>query len=173
MNYRKWLMRSTVVMVALFVSNSSLPALDSKANRATLKGLNGLGILVEYLTPEAEWGGLTKKRLQSDLEVRLQRAGMKVLTQADSHKAPGEPYLYVNVNVNTAKTEGEVYPYSIDVMLIQKTTLVRDPKQTVYAVTWSTGGVGSISKELLNDLRESVGDLVEVFIKACQAENRK
>ncbi len=173
MSFKRWLMGLIVVMGALFVLNSSLSALDSKANRATLNGLEGVGILVEYLTPEAEWGGLTKKELRTDLESRLRKAGIKVLTQEESRKTAGEPYLYVNVNVNTVKTESEIYPYSIDVMLIQKTTLVRDPKQALYAVTWSTGGVGSISKELLNDLRESVGDLVEIFIKAYQSENRK
>ena len=53
--------------------------------------------------------------------------------------------------MNTAKTEIEVYPYSIDVLLIQQVSLLRDPKQTTYAVPWSTGGVGSI--ELLDYYR--------------------
>ena len=58
-------------------------------------------------------------------------------------------------------------------LLIQKVSLVRDPKLTSYAVTWSTGGVGSIGKPILGQLRENVEEMVDVFIKAYLAENPK
>jgi hypothetical protein len=58
-------------------------------------------------------------------------------------------------------------------MLIQKVSLLRDPKQTAYAVTWSTGGIGSIGKQILSQLRGSVEEVVDVFIKVYLAENPK
>jgi hypothetical protein len=57
--------------------------------------------------------------------------------------------------------------------LIQKVSLLRDPKITTYAVTWSTGGVGSISKQTVGELRENVKAIADVFIKAYHAENPK
>jgi hypothetical protein len=40
-------------------------------------------------------------------------------------------------------------------------------------VTWSTGGVGSIGKQILGQLRENVEDIVDIFVKAYRAENPK
>ena len=77
------------------------------------------------------------------------------------------------MNVNIAKTESDIYPYSTDLLLIQKVSLLRDPKLTSYVITWSTGGVGSISKPILSQFCESVEAMVDVFIKAYFAENPK
>jgi len=86
---------------------------------------------------------------------------------------PGELHLSVNINVNIARTETDVYPYSIDVLLIQKVSLVRDPQQTAYAVTWSRDGVGSIGKPILSQLQNSVEDMLDVFVKDFLSENPK
>ncbi|MGA2467603.1 MAG: hypothetical protein ABSH06_25060 [Thermodesulfobacteriota bacterium] len=40
-------------------------------------------------------------------------------------------------------------------------------------MTWSTGGVGSIGKQILGQLRENVEDIVDIFVKAYRAENPK
>ena len=172
MNPKKWL----IVMVAIFLVfalGSPAFAIDSKSNRATLRGLGGFAVLVEQLSPEVEREGLIKNQLQNEAELKLRMAGIKVLTKEECLKTPGEPYLYVNINVNIAKTESDVYPYSIDVLLIQKVSLLRDPKQTTYAVTWSTGGVGSIGKPILSQLQNSVEEILDVFMKAYLSENQK
>ena len=160
----------TVLTLAL---QSPLFAINGKSNRATLRGLSGVGVLVEQLAPEIEREGLIKNQLQIEVELKLKMAGIKVLTKEECLKTPGEPYLYVNVNVNIAKTESDIYPYSIDVLLMQKVSLLRDPKQTTYAVTWSTGGVGSIEKSILSQLRGSVEEMVDIFIKTYLSENPK
>jgi hypothetical protein len=155
------------------VAASPLYALNSEINRATIKGLRGVRVLVEDLAPEIEREGLVKDRIQKSLEERLRAAGIRVLTQEEAVKAPGEPYLYVNVNITFAKGEEEICSYSIDVALIQNVTLVRFPKQTSYAVTWSTGGVGLIGKKSLGELNGSVEEIVDVFIKAFFSVNPK
>ena len=164
-----------ILLVAFLILGlgSSAVAINGKSNRATLRGLKGVGVLVENLSPEAEKEGLSRAQLQADVESKLRKAGIKILTKDESAKVPGEPYLYVNINLNTAKTEDDVYPYSLDILLIQKVSLLRDPKITTYAVTWSTGGVGSISKQTVGELRENVKAIVDVFIKAYHAENPK
>lgn len=172
MDRKKWLMVLIVIVLTL-AFQSSVFAINGKSNRATLRGLSGVGVLVEQLAPEIEREGLIKNQLQIEVELKLKMAGIKVLTREECLETPGEPYLYVNVNVNTAKTESDIYPYSIDLLLMQKVSLLRDPGQTTYAVTWSTGGVGSIEKSILSQLRGSMEEMVDLFIKTYLSENPK
>ena len=172
MNKRIWSIVVIILSFFLFLESSIL-GINGLSNRATLRGLKGVGVLVEKLPAEVEKEGLDRNELQRAVESKLQSAGIRLLTKEESLKAPGEPYLYININVNIAKTEADIYPYSIDLLLIQKVSLLRDPKLTSYAITWSTGGVGSIGKQILSQLRESVEAMVDVFIKAYLAENPK
>ncbi|MCJ7641061.1 MAG: hypothetical protein MUO29_04095, partial [Desulfobacterales bacterium] len=76
-----------------------------------------------------------------------------------------------NINLNVGKAGNEKYSYSVDIGVIQGVRLQRDPRQKTYAVTWSTGGVGSIEKEFVSRLSDSVEDLLNVFIKAYLSVN--
>jgi len=172
MDKKKWLGVLLVTLLTL-AFQSSVFAINGKSNLATLRGLSGVGVLVEQLAPEVEKEGLIRNQLQIEVELKLRMAGIKVLTKEECLKTPGEPYLYININVNTAKTESDIYPYSIDLVLMQKASLLRDPKQTTYAVTWSTGGVGSIEKSILGQLRGSLEEIVDLFIKTYLSENPK
>jgi len=172
MNRKKALMILVPFALSLLSAFPSM-AIDSQSNRATLKGLPGVGVLVEKLPPEIEREGLRRDQLQMDVESQLKKAGVKVFSKEQCTRVPGEPYLYINLNVNVAKTESGIYPYTVDIMLIQKVSLMRDPKRVTYAVTWSTGGVGSITKSIVSQLRENVAEVVHVFIQAFLDENPK
>ena len=148
-------------------------ALNSEMNRLTLQGLKGVKVLVEELAPEVEREGLLKDRLQREIEDRVRAAGIRVLTQEETTKTPGEPYLYVNINVTLSKEDEAPCAYSIDIALIQNVTLIRNPKQTAYAVTWSTGGVGLIGRKSLSELNEITREIVDIFIKAFSDANLK
>ena len=164
---------SLLVTGFLMIMASPLLALNSEMNRSSLQGLKGIRVLVEDFAPEVEREGLVKNQIQKDVEDKLRAGGMKILNQEEAVKTPGEPYLYVNLNVNFSKDEEEVCSYSIDIALIQNVNLVRNPKQTTYAITWSTGGVGLIGKKSLGQLKESVEDVVDIFIKAFLSVNPK
>jgi Cdc6-like AAA superfamily ATPase len=160
------------IFLSLFLRSSAL-AINALSNRATLRGLQGVGVQVEKFPSELESQGLNRDQLQKEVESKLQKARIKVLTREEAFNSPGEPFLYININVNIAKTESDIYPYSIDMLLIQKVSLLRDPKLTSYAITWSTGGVGSIGKTIVRELGESVEAMVDIFIKAYLDENPK
>ncbi len=164
---------SVIIVLALVCVVPSALALNTEANRETLRGLKGVRVLVEDFAPEVEKAGLTKNQLQANIEDKLHKAGIKTLTQDECFAIPGEPYLYVNISMNLRKADPNVYSFSIDIGVIQNVTLDRDPKQKTYAVTWSTGGVGSIEKEFLPRLKDSVDDLVDLFIKSYWAVNPK
>ena len=130
-----FLLLALILTLTLTLTLSSpLFAINGLSNRATLRGLKGVGVLVEKLPPEVEQEGLKRDQLQMEVESRLRRAGVKVLTKEEAFNTPGEPYLYININVNIAKTEADIYPYGIDMSLIQKVSLLRDPKLTSYAI---------------------------------------
>jgi hypothetical protein len=122
----------TAILFLSLVSSAS--AVNGISNRATLRGLKGVGVLVEKLPPEVEQEGLKRDQVQMEVESRLRTAGIKVLTKEEAFNTLGEPFLYINVNVNIAKTESDIYPYGIDMSLIQKVSLLRDPKLTSYAI---------------------------------------
>jgi hypothetical protein len=168
---RKGLSLLAIGMV-LFTA-SPLFALNTEMNRMTLQGLKGVKVLVEDLAPEVEREGLLKDRLQKEIEDRVRAAGIKVLTQEETTRTPGEPYLYVNINVTLSKDDEAPCSYSIDIALIQNVTLTRDPRQTTYAVTWSSGGVGLIGRKSLSDLREISQEIVDIFIRAFSDANPK
>jgi hypothetical protein len=162
-----------MIFVILTIGITPLLAINGKANLATLRGLKGVGVIIENLPSEVEKAGLLKNQLQVEVEFKLRSAGIKVLTREECAKTPGEPYLYINININTSKTESNLYPYTVDAMLIQKVMLVRDPDNVSYAVTWSIGGVGSVDKSILSNLRANVEEVVDKFINAFLSENQR
>jgi hypothetical protein len=110
MKMKRYLVVSiTAILFLSLVSSAS--AINGKSNQATLRGLKGFGVLVEKLPPEVEQEGLNRLQLQLEVESKLRMAGIKVLTREEVFRTPGEPYLYINVNVNVAKAESDIYPY--------------------------------------------------------------
>jgi hypothetical protein len=79
------------VVSLLLICSSSARAVDSELSRKTLKGLTTLDVVIEELTPEAERDGVTKSQLQTDVELRLREAGLRVVSD-------GAASLYVNVS---------------------------------------------------------------------------
>ena len=61
------------------LSGGSSWAVDSEQSRASMRGIEGVGVVVESLDPEVERAGLTKHQLQTDVELQLRKAGIRVL----------------------------------------------------------------------------------------------
>src|SRR5437879_13447851 len=67
-------------------------ARDTEYTRATLRGLEGVWVVVEGLGPDVEQAGLTKQQLQTDVELWLRKAGIPVLTEKVVLEVPGAPW---------------------------------------------------------------------------------
>ncbi len=150
---------------------SVLIATDTERDRATLKGLEGVHVIVEELKDDAERDGLTKSAIRTDVESKLRQAGIRVLAENEGLSTPGSPVLYVNAN--TLKNDDGLYAYSIVVQLMQGVTLRRDSSISGRAVTWSNGGVGTVGQNTLRKIREDVCDHVDQFINAYLSVNPK
>jgi len=158
-----------VIVVLLWAGGAG--AGDDEYNRATLKGLKGVWVVIGELDQDAIADGLTKQQLQTDVELRLRKVGIRVvLTQDESRKMPGAPILHVSAPM--MKSESGLYAYSICAELIQGVALARDTNIFVLGTTWSTQEIGTVGKnKMVQSVRGAVGDLVDEFINAYLSVN--
>ena len=157
--------RRIVLTVALLILAVPAWGQDGAAQRATLKGITIVEVVVEAMDPVAEQDGLTRAQLQTDVEVRLRQAGITVGPTLTGH-------LYVNVD--TVKGDhGQTYAYNVSVQYVQQVVLARDPKAPIFATTWDTGGVGMMAASRLHEVRQDVANYVDQFIKAYLEQNPK
>jgi hypothetical protein len=109
-----------LIGLAVLWSLLSLPALgrcadDGDFARATLRGLQGVSVLIEDVKPEMARAGLTTQQLQADVEGRLRHAGIPVLTKGQAFRLQGAPYLYVYVHLVPHPIGLTVYSILIEV----------------------------------------------------------
>lgn len=181
MYFRKLAMIASgyVIMALLIMLVAPLPvgAIDTDVTRKTLSGLQGVYVGVEELQPNlmkysAEQKSIpSKEALKRDIEGRLSKAGIRVLTWDQAVKTPGMPFLYVNVN--THKTEKYYYAYDIRIELQQLVSMEANPKVKTMADTWSTNMTGIVNIGTMDKLKEAVEVLVDRFAGAFRAANQK
>jgi len=148
-------------------------AFNHEVQRKTLAGLQGVRVVIEDLSPDAERDGLSKPTLQTDVELKLRQAGITVLTRETGNPAPGDPWLYLNVA--TVKRSTGLYAFNVYLKLNQDVRLTRAPSTMMSAVTWDAlGTVGIVGSEPFSStVRGVVKDQVDQFINAYLAANPK
>lgn len=153
------------VLLTLILLSEGVNAFAEMPERAkeTLRGLPGVTVVIEPLHDSAEHDGLTRSQLQAAVERQLQAAGIRVLTQDEWRSTPGSPYLYVNVSA--LKKSYGLYAYSIEVCLNQLVTLIRNQDIQEFAETWETREVGTVGKDRLATVHQSVAAHVGIFIR--------
>ena len=145
---------------------AALSANDSPDERASLKGLGAISLVLEDPGPAAQKYGLTAMRLQNEIRERLQRAGISVRQEAD-------PYLYVQI---TVVDPGGALPlaYSIQVTMMQEVALPRGLNAHFQAPTWWQSSVGMTGADRLSQsVSGRAQEFVDQFIKAYQSVNPK
>ncbi len=144
---------------------------DSEARRVleslTLSGLNGVYVEVISIKPEVEKTGLTQILIKTDVELRLQKYGIKVLTHTEWGLEDGTPRLLINpIVLITDVNNLYAYAYSLTAKFQQTTWLGRNLKICASsATTWQTGrvGIGPIAN-LKTNIRKTIADVVDEFI---------
>jgi hypothetical protein len=134
-----------------------------------LVGLKGVYVLVESPKPEAQRLGLTKGQIKTDIELRLRKAGIRMLTEKEWLGSPDNPHLSVTVNVITM---GGSYSFMVQLYLSEAVTLARG--NSVMGVIWQTYRIGIGNEQnTATKTREQVGDMVDQFINDYLAANPK
>jgi hypothetical protein len=140
---------------------------DSESSRATLKGISAVTVIVDLGSPDgAKALGLSADTIQTDVELKLRLAGIRVVTQEEALKLPGGPALEVQIDLTK-----DALAASIDVDLCQDAWLERD---TIAAVAVPTWGVGRVAAHpTAEQIRDAVKDHVDEFLNAWLSVNPK
>jgi hypothetical protein len=141
---------------------------DLDFERTTLRGIPGVEVSIESFDPEVERYGLGQTTLQTDVELRLRQAGIRIMP-----RTPESTSLYVNVTI--LRVTPGFYAYSGEAHLSQFVMLHRDPKTITSAKTWSAvSRLGwTPTAKLATNVRDTVRDLTDSFINAYLAANPK
>ena len=141
-----------------------------EAERESLKGVAGVEVLVEPLDTDIERLGLSDEKMQQDVKQRLQKAGIKVLTERERLASPTGAMLIVRVD--TLHDRIGRYFYSTDLLLAQRVTLGTPGAPEASAVTWKKlGVVSTVADDNVKHLEDQVLRKVDQFIKDYLAVN--
>jgi hypothetical protein len=164
------LVQLTFTVLGLMELRSLTPffAQDDESSRQTLRDLQGVHVVIESVNPKIKGDGLTKDRLRTDIQQKLQKAGIEVLSETENQTTPGRPYMYVNVNILKYRYF-PAYIYNIRVEVVQDVYLVRLVDVKTGGVTWSINTAGIAPK--LRDIRTSIENLVDYFTETYSSVN--
>ena len=141
---------------------------DSQTERVSLTGLTTISVVVEELSAVAQKNGLSTATVETEVQRRLQQAGISVTSDADA-------YLYVHVTVADAGSSLPL-PYVIDVALMQEVTLPRGLKTRtpLQSQTWWVNSLGLTGPDRLRTaVSDKVNEFVDQFIRAYRSVNPK
>ena len=159
MSYLKELVFSCIMLFAI-VQLSPLFAVDSELSRGSLAGLTSFGVLVEDLSPGATRLGLTREAIQTDVELKLRLAGIRIAsTDLDG-------YLHIAASVTDDGTSA-----CIQVEMLQYVVLARKMSISILAPTWSEGTV--TKNYTAQQIRSVIKDNVDKFLNAWLSVNPK
>ena len=127
----------------------------------TLKGLDGLSVVVMPISADAEADGLLRDQLQADVERALRAAGVRVLTAIEQRETPNAARLRVTVLTYRAGEAADApYFYAISVRLFQQARLVNSATAlTPFVATWE--GTTAIGVWPPGDVGPGIGNLVK------------
>ena len=160
--------------IVLLVAPLTVKAQVSDAAKKSLRGLKGVYVLVEELTDEVQRQELDNNQLQTDAELRLRKAGIRVATKTEAIQSDDIGILYINVGMMQLHSGLCVVSESVD--LQQSVRLIRDNSiivnsATTYRIRASFGTVACT--KFREDARTSINDKVDVFINDYLAMNGK
>lgn len=165
-----------LILLLLSLMLGVLPAfgMDADITRRTLVRIPGFYISLEEFQSNfkhlAAASGLTREQLQRDVEVKLQRASIGILSQEQWLKTQGRPVLYININTHP---EGANIAYSIRVEVRQIVFTDSSPAVKTLAGTWGIDMTGIARQGKLDIVRQDLLGMVDKFTEAYWAVNDK
>ena len=159
-----------LILASLILPTLGIAKTPEKRWADTLRALPGVYVEVEELGTDVEADGLTTIQIQQDVELKLRRAGIRVLSEPEWASIPGKPFLYVGVS--TVK-DGSRYAFHLQVELFQRVRLERYQEiAPVQVPTWrAQKEIGVIDAGRVQELRTYLADQVDQFIQAYLAVN--
>jgi len=130
-------MRYIVIAILMTLVGFDLGLAQTRdQQRESLRGLQGVEVVVDEIKPDAQADGLSQDSIRATVELILRSKGIRVLTQSERSEMPSKPYLHVSVG--TDKQASGQYSFSARVELHQAVSMVHRPQHIMPAPTWVT-----------------------------------
>jgi hypothetical protein len=163
-------MTKPLCLLLLLIAIAS--ASDDKTDRATLKGVKAVCVVVE-VADEAQ-ARLGKEKMQTEIEKKLGQAGIQVDKNATTCLYLNERSLQAIGRQAILRKEKLIALYAVDLRLefLQTVALTRDPTIKTYAPTWSITNMATVSADELTRTALDITDgLMGQFITAYKSVN--
>lgn len=154
-----WYVLQLIVVALIWGNIEGAQALDA-GSRESLRGISGVGVVVEDINPEASADSLSQDAIRTAAELILRSKGIRVLTNVERTRLGSAPYLYINVNM--LKEELGLYAYAVNVDLKQVVGLLSRRGAQAWGATWSASVVGAVGEA---NVRQIIADAVEPLVK--------
>jgi len=154
--------RVSVLVAFITLGVSSALGADAPLDRATLRGLKALQVVVD-VGPELQQAGIKKEALAAKVRQRLESANVTVDANATD---------LVGVKVTAAHSRNTPYAVCVEMGIYQSVSLKRDPTVITNTVTWSGESVLLAPPKLLQEVvPNTVDQLVDQFLAALRSVN--
>jgi len=159
---------ATICLMAILAIKAGSPSLHAEiaGRRATLKDISTVYVLIESLPNAANGLGLTEDGIQTDVELKLRLAGIRVVTESEVSKVPGGPVVYVRLTM-TDDAEAAF----VELQLWQDVSLERTGQLAFSMITWVSGTV--VSHPTSQGIRSVTKDLTDKFLNDWLSVNPK
>ena len=146
------------------------PASDTSMDRATLRGLKAVKVVIDPLAPELEREGLDANRFRGGIEQKLRDAGIKL--DNDVNEFMGLSISFAQAAKRGLLTKKGPFSLTISLGVYQVAVLTRDMATKTVVETWGVEKTISVSpRDLDRDVSSAVDDLVDQFVKGYHSVN--
>jgi hypothetical protein len=147
--------------VLLFPANSAAQ-LFVATGRDTLRGLTGVEVLVENVSPDLQPPELAGPALRTAVETRLKAGGVTVYATQVANASDAKAYVYVHID--SVKLSGTLHAVAIQVHLRQTVRSTVGPSNIVNAMTWDNHTIAAATAAEGAQVRDLVLEMVGRFI---------
>lgn len=138
-----------------------------------LKGLTRVAVFVGVNDAIKEVEPRLRDQIQTDVELRLRKIGIKVLTHEELLKDDATvPSIIVSLDGIKGKEVPQLLTFLYAVSLWEDVVVTRS-RSIVRAATWDKHYFGTIGLARIQDARGNIGDAVDEFCNAYLAANQK
>jgi hypothetical protein len=152
--------------VSLLLALFALPldgAGDAALDRATLRGVAAVNVVIDPITPEIEHEGATPDSLRTRLEERLRDAGIRIDTGSNE---------FVAFRLRSVRAARGPLAIAATISLYQQVTLSRDRNIRTSTQTWEVDTIALADpKQVYRACMDSVDELAGRFVTAYRSVN--
>jgi hypothetical protein len=166
------LLQSAFIVAILTGTAPAARAQARDLEDTSMRGLPGIYVFVDKLPQDLKPDGVLDVELESQVELLLKKAGIKILERPDALSLRGKPFLYFQVRGSKLRDQA-AYAILVIGSLVQRVILERDPSLTGFSRTWMISSFNSAGEQdLKRQIEASVTQVAEQFVKAYLSANQ-